>query len=114
MKVSELQGAELDYWVAKAEGKVCLLNRKKAVCYVSGCTEVYSPSTDWSRGGPIIDRDGITVEAIWPISGALPVKVWHAERNSVDYQFGTTPLIAAMRCYVATNFGVTVDDSQTD
>lgn len=48
-RVSELNSPELDYWVAKAE-------RRWFWC---AC---YSPSTDWSVGGRIIDQQDITID----------------------------------------------------
>lgn len=127
-KVSELIGAELDYWVAKASGKASIRERhfggvlqigksgleiNTSTGYKSIWPWDYSPSTNWAQGGAIMEREGITVEAIWPVSGNLPINSWHAERNSVHFHFGTTPLIAAMRCYVDSVFGYEVDDSET-
>lgn len=73
MKTSELEGAELDYWVAKAEGHAEIeLSRftrggeKRLRCEVvlpgeDGQTywTEYEPSSDWERAGPIIEREGI-------------------------------------------------------
>jgi hypothetical protein len=66
MKTSELTGALLDYWVARAEG----LNPAAVIDYGR---EVYAEnygkgfevsrySTDWSQGGPIIERERIFME----------------------------------------------------
>lgn len=51
MKVSDLAGSQLDFWVAKAEG-------------VEASVDIhlkFMPSTDWAQGGPIIDREGIQI-----------------------------------------------------
>jgi hypothetical protein len=65
----------------------------------------YSPSTDWSIGGPIIEREKI--ELVPSVDG----KVWYAE--SLDRQARVercpTPLIAAMRCFVASKLGDEVE-----
>ena len=61
---------------------------------------VYSPSTDWAQGGPIIEREGIDIYQ----SG-----VWVAEIGGNHTTEGPTPLIAAMRCYVASRLGDEVD-----
>lgn len=68
MKVSELEGALLDYWVAKAEGFGAELcgDSRGAFCirtkqYVGGGSfrGPFCPSTEWADGGPIIERDQI-------------------------------------------------------
>lgn len=67
------------------------------------------PDTDWSQGGPIIEREGIStvfqgdahdwVASLW----SYPTSDW------VLHTEGPTPLIAAMRCYVASKLGDEVD-----
>lgn len=93
MKVSELQGAALDWAVAKCEvGDAA-----------EQAGEWWAPSTNWAQGGPIIEREGIDLKRI---TDAL----WDAHMNNVNfYEDGPTPLIAAMRCYVASKLG---DDIQ--
>ena len=55
-------------------------------------------STDWAQGGPISEREKITLE--WTGEG------WNAYiRHDDEYPDGPTPLIAAMRCYVASKLG---------
>jgi len=99
MKTSELQGAALDWAVAKAEGKDndCEIHAGN-VLYgraTSGFTH-YNPSADWSQGGPIIEREGIALYLYGPDK-------WNAMTEK-EYQ-GPTPLIAAMRCLVASKLG---------
>jgi hypothetical protein len=66
----------------------------------------FHPSTDWALGGTIIEREGISVcpDEIAP---------WCAffDNGTAEYVFytGTTPLIAAMRCYVASKLGDEVE-----
>lgn len=103
MKTSELTGAVLDWAVAKCEG---LENE-------NGWTDVeifkaaragggYRHSANWAQGGAIIERDAINLRA-------LGSALWEAETWSAggdQYLFdGETPLIAAMRCYVASKLG---------
>lgn len=57
-------------------------------------------STDWSQGGPIIEREGIDLMKVG-------VKQWRADCGPARY--GPTPLIAAMRCYVASKLGDEVE-----
>jgi hypothetical protein len=89
VKTSELQGAALDWAVAKCEN------------FDTRNLGIYSPSTDWSQGGPIIERERIHVQ---PSIG----EVWQAELVFCK-SYGPTPLIAAMRCYVASKLCGKVD-----
>ena len=113
MKVSELTGAKLDYWVAKAEGKLITLMGCFPVMveyrteHVTGWDE-YSPSTDWSQGGPIIDREEIELVHRNGMDGRT---LWAIKENII--MRGETKLIAAMRCYVASKFGEEVPDDPT-
>ena len=76
----------------------------------------YSPSTLWADGGPIIDREWINT---FLVDDSEPV-IWRAEkadpfgalrRNGISRQshIGPTPLIAAMRCFVASRMGDEID-----
>lgn len=60
-------------------------------------------STDWSEGGPIIEREMITVG---PAKHA-GYMAWAWPKGNGFY--GDTPLIAAMRCYVASKLGDEVE-----
>lgn len=70
-------------------------------------------STDWSQGGPIIERECIATYA----SGACSVSpknpdYWVAEildTSEILTQYGPTPLIAAMRAFVASRLGDEVE-----
>ena len=64
--------------------------------------EVYSPSTDWAQGGPIVEREGISLERI---TEAL----WESRITGTWMEDGPTPLIAAMRCYVGAKLGTEVE-----
>jgi hypothetical protein len=117
IKTSELTGAALDWTVAKAEG-VSLLdpnnNQWELHWTLLGddSGDYYTPSTDWSQGGPIIEREWLEVG---PAPGARPIGVsWLAEcacrpESLRCRQHGPAPLIAAMRCYVASKLGDEVD-----
>lgn len=123
MKVSELTGAMLDYWVAKAEG--CSLERYlggyrmyKAgdlIGFIGPKRQTllwhYSPSTDWSQGGPIIDREGISLGETYTPTSPRKATICNGPANEAIIEQGKTNLIAAMRCYVASKFGDEVDDS---
>lgn len=101
IKTTELTGAALDWAVAKCEGKEHLFDGHEV-----GRLRY---STDWSEGGPIIERERITVMAG---SEAQPHhRYWMAEIFTDDslYAFGDTPLVAAMRCWVTSRLGEEVD-----
>ena len=115
MKTSELTGVALDWAVAKCEGATNLRYDTVATWWVdlngepralsSGWSprQSWQPSTDWAQGGPIIEREGIAI--------GKGDEQWAAFANA-DTEEGTqgpTPLIAAMRCYVASKLGDTVD-----
>jgi hypothetical protein len=92
MKTDDLTGAALDWAVAKCEG---VINGDDLdVGFV--LEGAYLPSTDWEQGGPIIEREKIATA--WHITR------WVAWRGVIEHP-GPTPLIAAMRCYVAAKLG---------
>lgn len=70
-------------------------------------TEAYS--TNWSQGGPIIEREQIQV---WYDCGdwcaALPGDS-AMDRAGDNWDSGPTPLIAAMRCYITSELGGEVE-----
>jgi hypothetical protein len=112
MKTSELTGAALDWAVAKCEEYEIETLADGTVWYwqqhwLTGELEVienFEPSTDWKHGGPIIECEGITVG---PDTG---LDWWVAHiKGGVYIDHGSTPLIAAMRCYVASKMGDEVE-----
>ncbi len=109
IKTSELTGVQLDWAVAAANQlKVVLHGKSIQVWLVDSLTKEpevlvnYRPSTSWSQGGPIIERERIVVQF-----GPLWTAVHHKRLGQPSY--GPTPLIAAMRCYVASKLGNEVD-----
>jgi hypothetical protein len=113
MRVGELTGAKLDYWVAKAEGadKITPSDLTKRI-RIGERYGIYSPSTDWSQGGPIIQNNFI--ELAWNGDPSECKASWMHNNGVYSWQFGPDALTAAMRCYVAARFGEEVDDSQAD
>lgn len=114
MKVAQLTGAKLDYWVCKAEGlDVIVAMRENCGDTEPSCLEVsgrgvpilrHSPSTSWSEGGPIIDRERISIKQ--DEGGGCYAYFDHLNPTAS----GQTALIAAMRAYVASKFGEEVPD----
>ena len=146
MKTSDLTGTALDWAVAKiVDGEAPIwdenaqdyfLGMKSDLCFL----KEFCPSTNWAQGGPINDRESISVFRIddehlvdergfctneyRPIWGAV-VGLQHSAEQShngygepcglvyeiaVEYAVeGPTALIAAMRCFVASKLGDTVE-----
>lgn len=111
VKTADLIGPALDWAVAMAEGakperphdgQVSL----GSVHLLCGSDQergfhapFYSPSTDWSQGGPLIDRERIKSHYAGPLLG------WECWCGDTGYGTGPTPLVAAMRCHVASKLG---------
>ena len=102
MKTLELTGAALDWAVAKCEG---LLHDDGTV------SDYWQPSELWEQGGPIIEREGIGLRgpSIRGNAWAAFIDLSGTSQGSQHRHTGPTPLIAAMRCYVASKLGDTVD-----
>lgn len=127
MKVSDLTGARLDYWVAKAQGAICAtwsdgkpiifadwLSFPALQCTPAGHRKDYfRPSTDWSQGGPLIDKHRINFATIGTgpadENGREPVvAITYDGRNAMT---GPTHLIAAMRAIVRDTYGEEVNEN---
>lgn len=118
IKVSELSGVALDWCVAKCEhslkkfhyGDPCYNKSTKKVYETQGLQQIganFAPSTNWAQGGSIIEREGISVM----LKNRSPANGWIATYNN-PWTNGPTPLIAAMRCYVASKLGDVVEIPQ--
>lgn len=104
MKTSELKGAALDWAVAKAEGYagVALQERTNS--------DRYAPAYYWEQGGPIIEREKIDLfcnDGTW--EAYCTAKNEGTDELQSFESIGETPLIAAMRCYVASKLGDEID-----
>ena len=104
MKISEATASQLDWLVAKCRE----LEVKRGVSGLIytfddyGNPHDWNPSSNWAQGGPIIERELIGI-AYFP--DGWQAQNWQGIHNT---QTGNTPLIAAMRCYVASKLGETV------
>lgn len=101
--VHGLDGAVLDYYVAQACKVDVALGRyyNDPVVYVTPFDgKPYSPSTNWTQGGPLLHKLGIGI-------AQLSTNRWHAHCATVPGACveGATPLQAAMRCVVLKRFG---------
>lgn len=108
VKVSEATNIQLDWMVAKA----CGASADTLESYVDGlrCIGEGDYCTDWSQGGPIIEREWLHVEP-WPNESAEDRR-WSCTQYDLPIptvMMGPTPLIAAMRCFVASRLGEEVE-----
>ena len=118
INVSEATGPVLDWLVAKCEGIPVARHSTGAIFLIDTpwadksrvkWLAEYSPSKHWAQGGPIIERENINIvregyAADWIASLYDDVDSdWHLHTH------GPTPLIAAMRCYVASKLGDIVE-----
>lgn len=110
-KVADLEGMDLDYWVAIAEGLkvVTVVERWGHVVELANGKQVgYAPSTEWYGGGPIIEREGLQLRKFTSWEAGYAIDVDNGEWVG-PYGRGETQLVAAMRAYVASKFGETVN-----
>lgn len=121
IKTSELTGIALDWAVAKCEGIKTDIpawaDKPWVLCTDDNGVQFVCPkfSTDWAQGGPIVEREKIILlpPIRYPeLNETLDWKAgWDYNYDwCMDAEFcGDTPLIAAMRCYVASKLGNEVD-----
>lgn len=117
IKTSDLIDAALDFAVALARDESVRVERGRVRFALSQFTndyDLYSPSTDWSQGGPIIEREEICTKRQAPASVGYEWNAWiwtkhTAKGGSNAGGSGPTPLVAAMRCYVASKLGDEID-----
>ena len=114
IKVSEATPLQLDWLVAKCEGKNGILHddgitRCIVIAAASGVYKgTFKPTISWAQGGPIIDLE------IDQISRLNSYPEYTANRFACDLwedceAVGPTMLIAAMRCCAASKLGEEVE-----
>lgn len=108
MKASELSGPALDWAVATCEG---LTIGDDGQAY-DGDFVVPTEFQSWHQGGPIIEREEIGIRRNAPCSLG---REWEASPSITakgaggKWGYGPTPLIAGMRCYVASKLGEEIE-----
>jgi hypothetical protein len=130
MEVEKLTGAQLDYWVARAEGRK--LEQRNGEWFVENDDrdwmfelEFYTPHKSWPSAGSIIESNNIQLSpptsrvhrhggpnAGWGQAGVWSACTWHRGedgRRSIAHD-EKSPLVAAMRCFVRSKFGEHVPD----
>lgn len=117
VKVSKLTGSALNFAVKKARGDIGILVVRDGIWLDE---DRHNYCGDWAQGGPIIEREKI---AILPDDGhrfsVWRAFCWHPSQHDLTFEdstshmeAGLTPLIAAMRCFVASKLGDEVDVPQ--
>ena len=110
-------GPQAGWWVWDGEGQNEVVGHRKTN---RNQHDGYSPSTNWSQGGPIIEREGIntfkhnkldeSLLDVWCAHKVVPRPNMEGSFNSCALAInGHTPLIAACRCFVASRLGDEVD-----
>ena len=101
IKTAELTGLALNWAVAKCQGHYLPpMDEYKESWFA---TRLFF--TDWSIGGPIIERQRI--QYLEGEGGTWDAFIGHHE--SAEFYNGPTPLVAAMRCFVASKLGDEVE-----
>lgn len=104
IETADLIGPALNWAVTCLEHPDWDMERTWYVCPFDEYTE------EWAAAGPIIERElihlGGSISNHEPRWFALKVK---GDKPGCYKGGGTTPLVAAMRCYVASRFGDEVD-----
>ena len=116
VKTDELTGAALDCMVTVCEGVTFTTWEGRVVDAFSNPLMYHD---DWALAGPIIEREKL---GVWWAThyvdddGVEYGNHWYCETGCTDDNYdsqhiatGPTPLIAAMRCYVASKFGNEVE-----
>ena len=120
IKVSEASEAVLDWLVENADLRGRLENTEQRASITNRNIRLrheWSPSVNWAQGGSIIEREGIDLYCNVPSSIASKHNGWLTSWRAAyrrcgfgtDMSYGPTPLIAAMRCYVASKLGDLVE-----
>jgi hypothetical protein len=94
VEVSSLTGAALDWAVAKCKGD--------NPDYALECN--FRPSCNGEQGIQIIQTNRICIDP-----DSAPSKMWTARIWGLCNEYGPTPLIAAMRCFVVSKQGGEVE-----
>lgn len=110
VKTSDLTGPALDWAVTRANYEINF-----AFVWATFRADC-AYSTDWAQSGPIIEREQMGLRwsdgrwlAEWWAPAMTRQELRHARHRPNRYATGPTPLIAAMRCFVASKLGDEVE-----
>lgn len=124
VKVSELSGIGLDWAVAQATRvevamrygrELAVVHDRHGIKLIESIRSIYSPSTNWAQGGPLIERFDITIIRIDGFSQVGPL--YQVMQSFSGLHLGgdrmmpvaPTRLIAACRAIVAAKLGDEID-----
>lgn len=110
IQTDEMTAEQLNWAVAKAVGHEWVWFTWDGIPMErsdSDVDAVWEPTTNWAQAGPIMERESISITSqfcdFWDCQSG-----WYGHMGSF-YEHGPTPLIAAMRIFVASKLGDTVD-----
>ena len=111
MRTGKLTGAALDWAVAKCQG-IKLYPSKNKRWMTANYGEFnprhgapwWRPSSSWEQGGPLIEREGIEICRL-KFVGEWRGQLYEQGIDKMHREYGPTPLIAAMRCFVVSKLG---------
>jgi hypothetical protein len=118
LKISEAEGEVLDRLVAYCEGIRIVGFKQGRATFIDPADDgalnetLINYSTDWAQAGPIIENWEIGIKRNAPCSYG---RQWEASPSirakgaGWKFGYGSTPLIAAMRCYVVSKLGDEVE-----
>lgn len=130
IKTAELTGAALDWAVAKCEGMYLGDQGEGQIGYYDkegralAGTDWWRPSSFWSQGGPICEREAIAARrhsgGTWYAMRSADLGDgegarwslfrWISMNKQKQIRFtGPTELVARLRCYVASRMGDEID-----
>jgi hypothetical protein len=110
IKTSDLTGKALDWAVAFSQGmrtETWYANSIAAALPGAPRATPFRPSRAWEDGGPIIEQERLDVLYM---GDGITEHYWRAEAiGGFTFAESPTPLVAAMRCYVASKLGDEID-----
>ncbi|MBD1601959.1 phage protein NinX family protein [Pseudomonas typographi] len=113
VKTQDLEGAALDWATGISAGhQMKLFSRAESGVFIPDAKgfvkELWKPSADWSQGGPLIEKYGVSLDCIAPLN-SWEAFVWGGPSACNGFiAEAETPLIAACRAIVASVMGDTV------
>ena len=101
-KTYELSGTALNWAVARATGTPDVLATNLVM-------DGYSPSSDWSQGGPLLNEYAVSVRPVSDAQWMAEEFVTHNKAGAAESRNCNAYLTAAMRVIVMAEIGDVVD-----
>jgi len=117
MKVSELEGAELDYWIARALGWGKWQEYPHGIYPINPVEgdwgQPWMPSSEWCDGGPLIEEYQVGLDYF--ASGGVEAQCLSGDPDDINpIVKGSTVLEAACRAIVASVYGEEVPAQEVE